>query len=121
MTALEGIRFYNEYLLCRCRDWILTEPDIVFCSDKEENGMDENANQDVAACSSNNATSSRVRCENCEQLIMAPMDMENNPDTIDHLNGNGLVRMDMSKIIDSTGLPTYDAALKLESCGYVWF
>lgn len=40
-------------------------------------------------------------------------------DDFDHLNGNGIVRMDMSKIIDSTGLPTYDAALKLESCGYV--
>lgn len=44
---------------------------------------------------------------------------ENNNDEFDHLNGNGIVRMDMSKIIDSTGLPTYDAALKLESCGYV--
>lgn len=37
----------------------------------------------------------------------------------DNLNENGIVRMDMSKIIDATGLPTYDAALKLESCGYV--
>lgn len=44
---------------------------------------------------------------------------ENNNDEFDHLNGNGIVRMDMSKIIDSTGLPTYDAALKLESVGYV--
>lgn len=39
---------------------------------------------------------------------------------IDILNDNGILRMDMSKIIDQTGLPTYDAALKLESYGYVW-
>uniref|UniRef100_A0A182MQ16 Uncharacterized protein n=1 Tax=Anopheles culicifacies TaxID=139723 RepID=A0A182MQ16_9DIPT len=35
------------------------------------------------------------------------------------LNDNGLVRLDMSQIIDNTGLPTYEAALKLESSGYV--
>lgn len=35
------------------------------------------------------------------------------------LSDNGIVRMDMSKIIDRTGLPTYDAAIKLESFGYV--
>lgn len=39
---------------------------------------------------------------------------------IEILNDNGILRMDMSKIIDRTGLPTYDAALKLESYGYVW-
>lgn len=38
---------------------------------------------------------------------------------IEILNDNGILRMDMSKIIDRTGLPTYDAALKLESYGYV--
>lgn len=43
----------------------------------------------------------------------------NNENEFDNLNENGIVRMDMSKIIDATGLPTYDAALKLESCGYV--
>uniref|UniRef100_A0A182NJB6 Uncharacterized protein n=1 Tax=Anopheles dirus TaxID=7168 RepID=A0A182NJB6_9DIPT len=35
------------------------------------------------------------------------------------LGENGLVRLDMSQIIDNTGLPTYEAALKLESSGYV--
>uniref|UniRef100_A0A182PUC8 Uncharacterized protein n=1 Tax=Anopheles epiroticus TaxID=199890 RepID=A0A182PUC8_9DIPT len=35
------------------------------------------------------------------------------------LHENGLVRLDMSQIIDNTGLPTYEAALKLESSGYV--
>ncbi len=36
------------------------------------------------------------------------------------LNENGLIRVDMRKLIDDqTGLPTYEAALKLESSGYV--
>lgn len=35
------------------------------------------------------------------------------------LSDNGIIRMDMSKIIDRTGLPTYEAAIKLESFGYV--
>ena len=34
-------------------------------------------------------------------------------------NSNGLIRLDMSQIIDQTGLPTYEAALKLKSSGYV--
>lgn len=35
------------------------------------------------------------------------------------INNNGVIRVDMSQIIDRTGLPTYEAALKLESSGYV--
>lgn len=53
-----------------------------------------------------------------------PIHGQNNDRTpseeIEILNDNGILRMDMSKIIDRTGLPTYDAALKLESYGYVW-
>lgn len=43
----------------------------------------------------------------------------NNIIDFENCNENGLVRMDMSQIIDNTGLPTYEAALKLESSGYV--
>lgn len=35
------------------------------------------------------------------------------------ISDNGLIRLDMSQIIDQTGLPTYEAAIKLESSGYV--
>lgn len=35
------------------------------------------------------------------------------------INRNGLIRIDMSEIIDQTGLPTYEAALHLKSSGYV--
>lgn len=38
---------------------------------------------------------------------------------LDAFNAAGLIRMDMSQIIDQTGLPTYEAALKFESSGYV--
>lgn len=38
---------------------------------------------------------------------------------LDCINENGIISLDMSRIIDKTGLPTYDAALKLESSGYV--
>jgi hypothetical protein len=38
---------------------------------------------------------------------------------LDTINGNGLIRLDMSQIIDQTGLPSYEAALKLKSSGYV--
>lgn len=41
------------------------------------------------------------------------------PVDLDAFNEAGLIRMDMSQIIDQTGLPTYEAALKFESSGYV--
>ncbi|CAD7014195.1 unnamed protein product [Ceratitis capitata] len=40
--------------------------------------------------------------------------------TLDDLNANGgIIRVDMSKIIDQTGLPTYEAVEKLDTSGYV--
>lgn len=91
-------------------------------ADYDANARDDNAlraNQTVASTS---APQFNARCcENCaKRLQNQPANIEEtNIDDFDHLNGNGIVRMDMSKIIDATGLPTYDAALKLESCGYV--
>ncbi|CRK96300.1 CLUMA_CG009719, isoform A [Clunio marinus] len=35
------------------------------------------------------------------------------------INRNGLIRLDMRQIIDQTGLPSYETALKLKSSGYV--
>ncbi|KAH8280541.1 hypothetical protein KR018_009482 [Drosophila ironensis] len=35
------------------------------------------------------------------------------------INENGIISLDMSKIIDRSGLPTYEGAIKLESSGYV--
>lgn len=41
-------------------------------------------------------------------------------DTLDMMNnGKGVIKLDMSRIIDPTGLPTYEAALKLKSSSYI--
>ncbi|CAO1352672.1 unnamed protein product [Diamesa serratosioi] len=45
--------------------------------------------------------------------------MPNRNVNLETINRNGLIRLDMSQIIDHTGLPTYEAAIKLESSGYV--
>lgn len=47
--------------------------------------------------------------------------LNNNNNVVDlnAFNEAGVIRMDMSQIIDQTGLPTYEAALKFESSGYV--
>lgn len=38
---------------------------------------------------------------------------------MNNINENGIISLDMSKIIDISGLPTYEGAIKLESSGYV--
>ena len=45
--------------------------------------------------------------------------MPNRNLNLETINRIGLIRLDMSQIIDHTGLPTYEAAIKLESSGYV--
>lgn len=47
------------------------------------------------------------------------LDNDHNTVNLETFNENGLIRMDMSQIIDQTGLPTYEAAIQLESSGYV--
>ncbi|XP_021697281.1 serine protease/ABC transporter B family protein tagD isoform X2 [Aedes aegypti] len=56
---------------------------------------------------------------NDEDHKSADNDDDDGGDTFRNLAENGLVRLDMSQIIDQTGLPTYEAALRLESSGYV--
>lgn len=38
---------------------------------------------------------------------------------LEMINGKGVIKLDMSRIIDLTGLPTYEAALKLKSSSYI--
>ncbi|XP_033253982.1 uncharacterized protein LOC117193368 isoform X2 [Drosophila miranda] len=64
---------------------------------------EENDNASVAATSS---------ARNEEEQPAASQDLSN-------INENGFISLDMSKIIDRSGLPTYEGALKLESSGYV--
>lgn len=38
---------------------------------------------------------------------------------LDMIKANGIIKLDMSRIMDHTGLPTYEAALKLKSSNYI--
>ena len=38
---------------------------------------------------------------------------------LDIIKSNGIIKLDMSRIMDKTGLPTYEAALKLKSSNYI--
>lgn len=38
---------------------------------------------------------------------------------LDIIKANGIIKLDMSRIMDHTGLPTYEAALKLKSSNYI--
>ena len=82
------------------------------CTMLQPGGDQESASSDV----NNNCNG------NCRQQAVAPGARDTCPngrycDPL--LYENGVIRMDMSKIIDQTGLPTYEAALRLESSGYV--
>ncbi|XP_031617703.1 uncharacterized protein LOC116337362 [Contarinia nasturtii] len=85
---------------------------------EEENGnnsatsTDENNTLDA----NNNAERLEMHSGRCQCTHQRHRD---SPVEFNVLSDNGIVRMDMSKIIDRTGLPTYDAAIKLESFGYV--
>lgn len=83
--------------------------------------MTENANFEVVGatntCSTSNADS-EATTNTTPDDVSSPNSPEHN--TLDVLNANsGIIRVDMSKVIDQTGLPTYEAAAKLESSGYV--
>lgn len=38
---------------------------------------------------------------------------------LEMINCKGVIKLDMSRIMDPTGLPTYEAALKLKSSSYI--
>lgn len=78
-------------------------------------GRDINANM---PSTSGDATCSQNCDLNCN-YEESDDDIDNEDNEFDSLNENGLIRVDMTKIIDQTGLPTYEAALKLEATGYV--
>lgn len=44
---------------------------------------------------------------------------ESDENALDMINAKGVIKLDMSRIIDPTGLPTYEAALKLKSSSYI--
>jgi hypothetical protein len=76
------------------------------------NNASNNNNGGGEAGATESCGKSNKKCDNhCDDNM--------NAINLDEMNVIGLVRLDMSQIIDKTGLPTYEAALKLESSGYV--
>ncbi|XP_055379397.1 probable serine/threonine-protein kinase DDB_G0282963 [Condylostylus longicornis] len=77
----------------------------------------------------NNNNNNNILCQNIDLIAATHSNVNNNSNVVnicsnsiesmDSINDNGILRLDMSQMIDKTGLPTYDAALKLESSGYV--
>lgn len=83
--------------------------------------MTENANFEVVGLT-NTSSASNADTEAATNTTPDDVSSPNSPEhnTLDVLNANsGIIRVDMSKVIDQTGLPTYEAAAKLESSGYV--
>lgn len=86
--------------------------------------LNDNQNNNVGGAVGEPSTSYRDTSNYDEILNGNGNDNNNGSNTssildLDSINDNGIIRLDMSKIIDKTGLPTYEAALKLESSGYV--
>lgn len=79
-------------------------------STSNSNGLDRNCDN----CQNNNIDNSYDDSRDADKKCAT-----NSVVNFETLNENGLIRLDMSQIIDRTGLPTYEAALKLESSGYV--
>uniref|UniRef100_A0A336MIH2 CSON000306 protein n=1 Tax=Culicoides sonorensis TaxID=179676 RepID=A0A336MIH2_CULSO len=76
------------------------------------NNNTNNNNGDMDSNRSNNETLTTGNDNNNNNATTTSVDLQS-------FNENGLIRLDMSQIIDSTGLPTYEAAIKLEQSGYV--
>lgn len=91
-----------------------------------KSNTNDNNNLPSTSSQSNTNRYNRQHCENCKNnnnnnnlSDTKNNDKKNIVIDFETLNENGLIRLDMSQIIDHTGLPTYEAALKLESSGYV--
>ncbi|XP_016929128.3 uncharacterized protein s-cup [Drosophila suzukii] len=94
---------------------------ITAVNDENDNAatLDTPAISDTPATSDTTATCSRGRqLEELEEVELATGGQQEEQD-LNNINENGIISLDMSKIIDRSGLPTYEGAIKLESSGYV--
>lgn len=104
-------------------------------SNDQSNNNDYNGNRNLFSPVASPSTSTSANYisltgERQKYLLHADVDDEDGTDgngncqppgtvSLSTINQNGLIRLDMSQIIDQTGLPTYEAALQLKSSGYV--
>lgn len=82
-------------------------------------GDEVNNNNDSNGLSSATTTTTSNDDTNDDNNNNATVNTTTNTVDLQQINENGIIRLDMSQIIDSTGLPTYEAAIKLEQSGYV--
>lgn len=80
-------------------------------NDRLNNNHSEETESNAGSNNSNATTSTSDANGNLVQ--------ESDENTLDMINGKGVIKLDMSRIIDPTGLPTYEAALKLKSSSYI--
>lgn len=107
---------------------LTTEWSCVDCNrdaDNNEIGSRESSESESSTERTTSATDNTpedIECDqngNNQEINQQDEDNGNSTIQLNTINNNGLIRVDMSQIIDQTGLPTYEAALKLESSGYV--
>ncbi|XP_070140194.1 uncharacterized protein s-cup isoform X2 [Drosophila kikkawai] len=96
-----------------------SSPPLTAVNDENDNAAATSATLDTTAAA---ATSDREAATSTggEQAAGNHQRAEQDEDEdLNTINENGIISLDMSKIIDRSGLPTYEGALKLESSGYV--
>jgi hypothetical protein len=97
-----------------------------YCADVLNNNLNDNQHDCCSDSQTTTPTENQPQNdlnnnENLDNIQTTENDENGNGNETNsiNLNCNGLIRLDMSQIMDNTGLPTYDAAIKLESSGYV--
>ncbi|EDW47585.1 GM21399 [Drosophila sechellia] len=80
---------------------------------------DENDNAATSDTPSTSDAPATSHGQSGEDELATGQQKEQEEQDLDNINENGIISLDMSKIIDRSGLPTYEGAIKLESSGYV--
>lgn len=117
----------NSTALSTCGQQNCFQNHFAYCMDTTDQINNNNIIDDPNCCLEQNQTRQTDehaldtnRCNTNNNAITNSNNDENGNETQSiNLNCNGLVRLDMTQIMDHTGLPTYDAAMKLEASGYV--
>lgn len=97
----------------------ITQCDINNCLDNNNNSNDQHPTTSASLslpALNNNENAATTNNNNEEDEI------NGNDDSVvnwDISRANGIIKLDMSRIMDNTGLPTYEAALTLKSSNYI--
>lgn len=127
MTMNDNQSLANETCNCGKTRWMWNENGSVHSNDDQDTTKIRRQSQHIADTNEASTSTSNYTNRSCDingnRRHDLDVDDEANGNTnavgLDSITDNGIIRLDMSQIIDRTGLPTYEAALKLESSGYV--